>query len=77
MIRFHQPRKPLITCAGAILALSLLAGCQDQPAELGPDAPAQPQGGGSAAEMGPTFCQTPPTDPTYQNEWNQMCMPGR
>ncbi|PZQ47794.1 MAG: hypothetical protein DI556_16410 [Rhodovulum sulfidophilum] len=62
----------------ALLALGLLAGCQDQPANLGPDAPALPQGGGSAAEMGPGFCESaPPTDPTLANEWNHMCMPGR
>ena len=63
--------------AAALLALGLLAGCQDQAARLGPDAPAMAQGGGSAAEMGPTFCETTPTDPTLQNEWDRMCMPGR
>ena len=69
-------RKPALAAA-ALIALGLLAGCQDQPAQLGPDAPAQPQGGGSAAEMGPDFCETPPTDVTLQNEWDKMCMPGR
>ncbi len=77
MIRIHRQKKPMITLAGAVFALGLLAGCQDQPAELGPDAPAMAQGGGAAADMGPDFCQKPPTDPTYQNEWDQMCMPGR
>lgn len=62
----------------ALLALGLLAGCQDQPANLGPDAPAPPQGGGSAAEMGPGFCEGPqPTDGALASEWNRMCMPGR
>lgn len=63
--------------AAALLALGLLAGCQDQPAQLGAAAPPRAQGGGSAAEMGPDFCETTPTDPTLQNEWDRMCMPGR
>lgn len=73
---FSLPRLALKSAA-ALLALGLLAGCQDQAAQLGPDAPALDQGGGSAAEMGPAFCETTPTDPTLQNEWDRMCMPGR
>jgi uncharacterized lipoprotein YajG len=77
ILPFKSPSRGPLSAIAALLALGLLAGCQDQPASLGADAPAQAQGGGSAAEMGPTFCETTPTDPTLQNEWDRMCMPGR
>ena len=77
MIRLHTPKTRFAACAAALLALGLLAGCQDQPAQLGPAAPPRPEGGGAAGDMGPNFCHAAPTDPTLQSEWEQMCMPDR
>ncbi|TPE53107.1 hypothetical protein [Amaricoccus solimangrovi] len=77
MIRLRISAGRGLSAGAALLALGLVAGCQDQPAELGAAAPEQPQGGGAAATMGPDFCETTPTDPTLQNEWDRMCMPNR
>lgn len=31
--------------------------------------------GGAAGDQGPGYCETPPSDPTQQERWNELCFP--
>ena len=55
-----------------LLVASLLTLGACTPATSVPDT-----SGGSAASAGPGYCESPPTDMTQMNRWNELCMPDR
>lgn len=55
---------------GLLGASVLVLSACDTPGNLNPT-------GGSAGEMGPGYCDSPPTDMEQMNHWNQLCMPDK
>lgn len=57
--------------AFALLVLAPLALAACQQTATSPE----PSGGGSIAAMGEGYCESPPSDPSDELNWSNLCMP--